>query len=140
MYAEGLPVLEGPNARSPLQLAYFVCTAVWLLLNLYDVLQLVDALQRLPGRKLVPWFHTFLLGASGRVVLSGLSRAITCGALESWHGDPESPTYERNEKLRFGWVMPLCVQLAVRFISPASVWRVRHAISEWGVVKKVHSI
>jgi len=121
-------------------LSYFVCTAVWLLLNLYDGLLLVDALQRLQGRKLVPWFHSFLFRATRRVVLCGLSRAITCGALESWHGDPESPTYERNEKLRIGWVVPLCVQLAVRFISPASVGRVRHTISEWGVVKKVHYI
>jgi len=138
LYAEGLPVLEGPNARSPLQWTYFVCTTVWLLLNTYTVLQLVDALRHLPGRKLVPWFHDFVLVATKWVVLSSFSRAITCGPFASGHGDPASPTYYRNEKLRWGWVMPLCVQLGVRFISPASVWRVRQVISKWGVIKKIH--
>jgi len=121
-------------------LYYYVCTAVWLLVHVFAVLQLVDALRHLPGRKLVPRFHAFLLATTQRVALSGFLRAVTSGALASWHGDPESPNYYRNERLRFGWVAPVFVQLALRFISPASVWRVRRVLSEWGLDKEVHYI
>jgi len=109
-----------------------------MVLHLYFVKRIAEAITHLSGRKLSTFFPAFVCTSALKVAVLGLARVLCCAEIKA--ADPEPPRGEKKELLQFAWVGPLTIHLVLRFLAPSGMRRVRRAVAELGIDKQTRGL